>query len=200
MEKSDKRKLTHEQEVQRYVDELARYYKQSSNSNVNSRVVKPPVVAPRVAQPVVTAMATSQTPEEQYLEYKKANPKTGYLKVQAFTARRTYPVPDVTIEVSKKFPAGRYVIGQLTTGAGGVSDVIAIPTPDKELSEIPGNTHLFTSVDVKVKHKDFVEMNFFNVPIFEDITSIQTADLLPLAAASEGMSSIDVVEREPSDL
>ncbi len=147
-------------------------------------------------QPIIAV----QTPQESFEAYMKANPTTGYLKVKAFTARRAYPVANAVVEVSKNFPGGRYVISELVTNQDGITDVISLPTPQKQLSEVPGNPKPFTTVDVKIKHKDFVEMNFIDVPIFQDITSIQKADLLPTAAAPSEVQSIDIPEYEPSDL
>ena len=140
------------------------------------------------------------TPQEDYQTFKLKNPKTGYLKVRAMTARRTYPVEDAMIEVSKTFESGKYVIGTLITGIGGVSEVIELPAPDKSLSESPGNTDLFTTIDVIVSREGYIEMYYKNLPVFDGITSIQTADLLPISAASDGMTSIEVIEREPTDL
>lgn len=205
-------------ELSRYMDEMMRYRSLNPKPRRNEAVipamssavmddqsVMPPVISPIMPPPAVLPTtippaASNKTPEELYQIYQKENPQTGNLRVQAFTARRTYHVPDAVVEVSKNFPSGRYVIARMVTDQSGATEMISLPAPDKDLSEVPGNTHLFTRVDVKVKHKNFVETNFLDVPVFQGITSNQIADMMPLAAAPDGMRSIDLVEHEPTDL
>ncbi|MFZ2537463.1 MAG: hypothetical protein WAX04_00990 [Oscillospiraceae bacterium] len=205
MDKSDKVNISAELEIQRYIDEMIRYQKRSNNPKplVDEPVI-PAIVSSfqtqQVVAPVAPSTALVQAPQESYESYKKANPETGYLKVKTFTARRAFPVKNAVVEVSKNFPSGRYLISQLVTNQDGITDVIELPTPSKQLSEVPGTPNPFTTVDIKIKHKEFVEMNFFDVPVFQGITSIQKADLLPLAAAPDGTSSVDIAQTEPSDL
>ncbi len=158
--------------------------------------------APVIANiPVITPNPPATALQQAYDNFLKKNPYTGTLKVQVFTARRAYPVANAEVEISKNFPEGSYIIGVYTTNDQGLIPILKLPTPSKDLSFIPDNDEqAFATYDVKVRHKDFIEMHYRDVPIFQDIMSLQAADMTPKPLALDGQEYIEIQEEEPSDL
>lgn len=138
----------------------------------------------------------SPIPEDDELEaYKLENPATGYLRVQTLTARRAYPVKDSYVMVTKNLDSGKsQVFSVNTTDESGLTPVIELPAKDKEESETPDSSVPYAVYTIIVDHEGFLPMIFHNVPVFEGVVSMQTADLIPISAAEPGQSIIDVYE------
>ena len=59
---------------------------------------------------------------------------------------------------------------------------IALLAPPRALSEVPGNgARSFASYNVSVHKNGFAPLALRRVPVFDGITSVQPADLIPLA-------------------
>lgn len=146
-------------------------------------------------------LVSSKNGEKLYEEYKKLNPEKGYLQVQTLAARRTYPVPSAKVTVLVLLDDNeKYVISTTTTDSAGLTPVITLPATQKYRSETPECLTPYTSYTVVVEHPDFLPMIFYNVPIFEDIVSSQTADLVLKSVAAPGQTKIEVMEEEPTSL
>ncbi len=108
----------------------------------------------------------------------------GYMIVRVTTARGAIPlegalvsVSDYTLEPQK----GRGdVIAVYKTNASGLTERFALPAPPRALSMSPGNGKSYQTYNVSVSKDGYYKQSYINAPIFEGITSIQTADLIPL--------------------
>ena len=135
----------------------------ASNANVNSMETLSPENPPLVS----------------YAEFLEDNPKSGSLKVQAYTGSQIAPISGVTIIVSKTFTDGERVFYSLVTDENGIVDGILLPAPSKTLSEQPSNIPPYADYSVTAFHPDFHQEVYYNVPIFEGIKSIQPVRLTP---------------------
>ena len=89
-----------------------------------------------------------------YDDFLRDNPKQGELKIQAFTARKVFPVGDVLVEISKDFSDGRRVFYSLRTDQNGIIDGIILPAPDGEISLHPSEQQPFSTYDIYAEHPD----------------------------------------------
>ncbi len=137
----------------------------TSNVNVNS----------------MEALSPENPPLVSYAEFLEDNPKSGSLKVQAYTGRQTAPIGGVTIIVSKTFTDGERVFYSLVTDENGIVDGILLPAPSKTLAEQPSSTPPYAEYSVTAIHPGFHQEVYYNVPIFEGIKSIQPVRLTPLS-------------------
>lgn len=152
-----------------------------------------------VAQPSTSLQPNTQPTlsiDEQYQQFVRDHPAKGFLKAQAFTARRTYPVSDVEVEVYKKFGNEKYVIVTLKTDITGQTETISLHTVNKEVSESPSTHPPYSTYDMRATHSGFMPANYYNIPIFDGILSTQAIDLVPLAAAPEGLTEESYYQQE----
>lgn len=130
------------------------------------------------------------------------NPKRGYLKIEVSSAFGALPVEGAVGTVSKVMSDGqRYIIDTLTTDRSGISEVIALPAPDKELSESPGKPGAaipYAEYDLEVKKEGFVPVVAKNVPIFDGILSLQPVSMKPLLDSEETAQPDEILESQPN--
>ena len=108
----------------------------------------------------------------------------GYMIVRVTTARGAIPLQNAIVTVHRgdpEFESGRGdVIAVYTTNASGLTERFALPAPPRELSTSPGNGKSYESYNLSVTRKGFYQQYYSNVPIFEGITAIQNAYMIPL--------------------
>ena len=109
----------------------------------------------------------------------------GYMIVRVSTARGAIPLEDATVTVydyGPEFADGRGdVIAVKTTNSSGMTDKFTLPAPPRSLSMSPGNGRSYSTYNVTVSKDGYNQQTYINVPVFEGITAIQNADLIPLA-------------------
>jgi hypothetical protein len=175
-------------------------YSQSEQDWAIPAVTQTEQIAPPPVTPPTTPQPSTLSVEEQYQEFVRNHPAKGFLKAQAFTARRTFPVPGVQVVISKRFGDESYVIATLTTDIAGQTEAVSLHTIDKSLSQSPATHAPYSTYDLRATHPDYMPVNYFNIPIFDGILSTQAIDLIPKAAAPEGITEESYYEREPLDL
>lgn len=135
-------------------------------------------------------------------KYLTENPKRGYLKIEVSSAFGALPVEGAVGTVSKVMSDGqRYIIDTLTTDRSGISEVVALPAPDKELSESPGKPGAaipYAEYDLEVKKEGFVPVVAKNLPIFDGILSLQPVSMKPLLDSEETSQPDEIVESQPN--
>jgi hypothetical protein len=108
----------------------------------------------------------------------------GYMIVRATTARGAIPLEDATITVHNydpEFEQGKGdIIAVYKTNASGLTEKFALPAPPVSLSTSPGNGRSYETYNLSVSKEGYYQQYYSNVPIFEGITAIQNADLIPL--------------------
>ncbi len=107
---------------------------------------------------------------------------TGYLVVRATTASEALPLENATVTIYGTEDDFSSIIARLQTGNDGLTPKIALLAPPRALSEVPGNgARSFASYNVSVHKNGFAPLALRRVPVFDGITSVQPADLIPLA-------------------
>jgi hypothetical protein len=114
----------------------------------------------------------------------KSNTGYGYMIVRVTTARGAIPLEEAIVTVHNydpEFESGRGdVIGVYKTGESGLTEKFALPAPPRELSTSPGMGKGYTTYNLSVTRAEYYQQYYTNVPVFEGITAIQTADMIPL--------------------
>ena len=105
----------------------------------------------------------------------------GYLVVRVSTASGALPLSGATILVrgdEEKFSA---VIARLTSGEDGLTPKIALLTPPRSLSLSPTQTKKpYATYHVEVYLDGYHDNLTHNIPIFDGITSVIPADMIPI--------------------
>ena len=105
----------------------------------------------------------------------------GYLVVRATTASEALPLEDATVTVYGSLPDFSSAIVRLKTGSDGLTPKIALAAPPRSLSASPESAlPPFASYNITVDKNGFSPIRMYRVPIFDSITSIQPADMIPL--------------------
>lgn len=131
-------------------------------------------------------------------DYITKNPKEGFLKFQVTTG--VIPVKDAEIVISKNIGGDVYIGKTLKTDGDGKTEAVSLPTPEKALSMVPGNMAPYSSYDIRVSKEGYLDSIFYDVPVFEGITSIQAVDLKPDLGASNIKNNTPVYERSYNNL
>lgn len=109
----------------------------------------------------------------------------GYMIVRVTTARGAIPLEGATVIVSDYLPEDVQERGNaiytLTTNSSGLTDKFSLPAPPRELSMSPGNGKSYQTYNIAVAKDGYYQQNYINAPVFEGITSIQSADMIPLS-------------------
>ena len=125
------------------------------------------------------------------------NDYIGFLTTIVSTANGALPIRNANVTIyergegEEKSPSD--VIYQLTTDISGRTEKVALNTKSKDLSTSPDNNLPFLSYDIYVNADGYYDASFFNVPIFQGISSLQNVHLIPL---SEFSSFDDFVPNE----
>ncbi len=109
----------------------------------------------------------------------------GYMIVRVTTARGAIPLEGAVVTISDYF--GEDVkergnaIASYVTNASGMTEKFALPAPPRALSMSPGNGKSYLTYNIAVTKDGYYQQNYINAPVFEGITSIQNADMIPLS-------------------
>lgn len=137
----------------------------------------------------------NDTPPENYTE-------SGYLIVNAFTARGAIPIKDATVTVSYYSPSLPSPHAVLKTDKSGRTPKISLPTPPRELSLSPSPSSSpsrsqspslppsstspgdilqrpYALYNIEISKDGFYSVVDIGVKIFAGITAIQNTDLVP---------------------
>ena len=112
------------------------------------------------------------------------NPSTeavGYLVVRVSTARGAIPLENATVSVRGSDAENSGIIYSLETNSSGLTPKLPLPTPEKSLSQSPNSSVPFSLWNVDVFCKGFISAKFLNVAVYPDVTSVQSAELVPLS-------------------
>ena len=108
----------------------------------------------------------------------------GYMIVRVTTARGAIPLEGAVVTVHNydpEFESGRGdVIATYKTDSSGLTPRFALPAPPRELSMSPGNGKSYLTYNLSVTKPGYYQQYYTNAPIFEGITAIQNADMIPL--------------------
>ena len=136
---------------------------------------------------------------------------TGYLIVQVTTARGAIPLEGARVDIrsyedeSTSSPDRRGdVVASLISGRDGNTVRIPLSAPPKAYAASPGNGRPYALYQAEVSMEGFFDQTYIGIPIFDGITAIQPAVLIPLPEnGSTGIPRPDEIrffENPPSTL
>ena len=120
------------------------------------------------------------------------NSGQGSLKVQAIAAEGAFPVEGATVFISDSVK-GEF-IASLRTDSSGFTEKISLPAPSRELSQSPDNVLPYSTYTVQVIKEGYNGVSDLTVPIFDGITAIQKANLIPLSIFPQSLPGELIVE------
>ncbi len=104
---------------------------------------------------------------------------TGYLVVRVSTANGAIPLEGAFVTVRGSDPANTSFYRSAYSGPSGLTEKIELPAPPKELTEAPNGLRPYALYSIDVFYEGYEDLFFVNVPIFDTITSIQAANMIP---------------------
>jgi hypothetical protein len=105
----------------------------------------------------------------------------GYLIVRVSTASGALPLSGATVLVRGDEENFSAVIARLTSGEDGLTPKIALLTPPRSLSMSPASQQKpYASYHVEVYLDGYHDNLTHNIPIFDGITSVMPADMIPV--------------------
>ncbi len=204
--------------IERYKKELFEYAKNndkfiSEDLNMQEEKESVPVIAPQVTNDesaeidslegtnVSNYSSDRPTPDYQnYREFEENNKGRGSLKIQVYAGSEAFPIANANVIVSKTFPEGKTEIYNLYTDISGIVDNMALPAPNKNLSEQPNDSMPYATYDVVVTHPYYVNTTFENLPIFDTVKSIQMVPMIPRSGGPSDDRTITYDENVAKDL
>ena len=106
---------------------------------------------------------------------------TGYLIIRATTASEALPLEDALVTVYGTLPNFSAAVARLKTGSDGLTPKLALTTPPKSLSQTPDSEDFpYATYNVTVQKNGYTPLSLYRIPLFDGVTSIQPADLIPL--------------------
>ena len=117
------------------------------------------------------------------------NEYIGFLTTIVTTANGALPIKDARVTIYNNISADENTTGDvmysLTTDQSGRTEKVALKTKSKDLSTEPGNPLPFLTYDIYVNADGYYDATFFDVPIFQGVSSLQNVHLIPLSEFSE---------------
>ncbi len=105
---------------------------------------------------------------------------SGYLVVKVSTARGAIPLEGASVSIRGASADNSDIIYSLLTNRDGSTSPALLPTPAKLLSQSPGNLQPYSLYSVDVFKEGYGDLSIVNVAVFDSITSIQPAVMIPL--------------------
>ena len=104
----------------------------------------------------------------------------GYLIVKVSTASDAIPIENASVIVQGKDEDNQEILLSLLTDRDGLTTKIMLPAPPRELSESPSPPSKPYSVyNIDVYKEGYYPQHYNGVPIFQNITAIQNAHIVP---------------------
>ena len=124
----------------------------------------------------------------------------GYLIVRVSTALGAIPLEGALVTVRGTEAQTSDVIYSQLTNSSGITQKISLPAPNIKESESPGYPRPYSLYSVDVSKDGYLPLKLENVAIFDSITSIQPAVMVPLADNSYIDSFTPKEDTSPSDV
>lgn len=104
----------------------------------------------------------------------------GTLRVRAYTAGGALPVKDALVRVRGASEDNRFVSFTSVTDRDGLSELIELPAPQRELSLAPSPEELpYALYDLEISADGFYTKQIRGLTVFSGINSIQLIAMIP---------------------
>lgn len=133
-------------------------------------------------------------------DFRGDNSGNGLLKVQVFSGREAFPIVSARVQVTKDFENGIYTFADDLTDTSGIVEGISLITPQKDMAQENNDILPYSTYTIRVSHPNFITTLYTNVPVFDEVTSIQPVNLIPKTGTPSDDNEIIYVDEEPKDL
>ncbi|MBQ6040305.1 MAG: carboxypeptidase-like regulatory domain-containing protein [Oscillospiraceae bacterium] len=185
-----------EDTAKRYREELFRMY---AGQNLNPPPKPEPPAAPPVQEPKSPAPqpeAAAPLPEPpsgippapQNIPEEPAEPAlpkrayTGFIRVHTVTAEGARPVAGAAVTITHFSGGEPELIALQTTDDSGETETVTVPAPPPSEDQRRPASFLY---DISVQAEGYYREHSTDIPVFPNVTSVQTFILIPLPAGSE---------------
>lgn len=115
----------------------------------------------------------------------------GYIIVRVTTARGAIPLENATVSIRGAQIEDSGIIYSLETDKSGLTPRLPLPAPPRDNSQSPNGDVPYSLWNIDVFLKGFVSASYSGVPVYEGITSVQGAELVPLSEGFMPSESIN---------
>lgn len=106
----------------------------------------------------------------------------GYLIVRVSTARGAVPIESASVIIQGNEEGNSDIMLSLLTNIDGLTDKVPLPAPSVALSQAPNpNSKPYSTYNIDVYKEGFYPQHYVGVPVFEGITAVQNALVIPIA-------------------
>ena len=106
----------------------------------------------------------------------------GFLIVKASTASGAIPVEGATVIVQGKDENNSDIFISLLTNRDGLTDKVILRAPSSALSQSPFPiARPYSTYNIEVYKDGFYPQHYNGIPIFENVTAVQNARLIPIS-------------------
>ena len=132
------------------------------------------------------------------------NESIGFLIVNVNTANGALPIEGAKVTIYSSNQSSEEenqflysnIIYTLKSNKSGKTEKLALKTKNKDLSLSPNNSVPYNSYNITVTADGFYDASFLGVPVFQGITSLQNASLIPLSEFSSPNDYIPNSQRQ----
>lgn len=118
--------------------------------------------------------------------------KTGYLMFYVYQESLVYgrlPIPNARISLCQDLGNSLYICTLLMTDIDGKTESIPVPTVSAEFSQSGENVMTNTVYNASIEAPGFTKAEVYNIPVFEDKTTIQNVTLSPVVPPESPVKS-----------
>lgn len=105
---------------------------------------------------------------------------TGFLVVQVTTAQSAIPLEGAAVTIRRSDGGDNAVLFELRSGRDGRTERVALSAPPRANSQRPSTERPYAMYNIEVRLDNYENAFYQNVPVFDGITAIQQANLLPV--------------------
>lgn len=157
------------------------FYKRSkkSNNGINEIFMSTLIQQEEIIDEIQSESSYIEWTQDMLESHYTRNNKLGKFKAKVFTAKQTLPIQDAYVTIYKMQDDKTHIFNILRSDENGITDIVELPTVNKDLSLSLDSKKPYETYNVKVEYPGYLDMIAMNVPIFEGITSIQPFELIP---------------------
>lgn len=131
------------------------------------------------AEPVMPALPAEPEPDAPDEPALPKRAYTGCIRVHAVTAEGALPVAGAFVTVTRFTDGEPELVALQMTDASGETETMTVPSPPPSADQRHPASFLY---DISVQAAGFYREHSTDVPVFPDVTSVQTFNLIPLPA------------------
>ena len=107
---------------------------------------------------------------------------SGYLIVKVSSASGAIPIENASVIIQGKDDDNQNILLSLLTDKDGLTPKITLPAPAKELSGAPSPASKpYSTYNIDVFKEGYYPQHYNGVPIFQNVTAIQNARVVPVS-------------------